>query len=83
MSSVITVALITPKRVGITYDNDKRQLESYFAELFHERSDKSGKRVSILVDSDAVNEYPLYRIIELSNQVQHLDKKLNKSCVET
>ena len=47
---------------GKTYDNDKRRLESYFAELFHERSDKSGKRVSILVDSDAVNENPLYRL---------------------
>lgn len=44
------------KKSGKTYDNDKRRLESYFAELFHERSDKSGKRVSILVDSDAVNE---------------------------
>ena len=50
------------KKSGKTYDNDKRRLESYFAELFHERSDKSGKRVSILVDSDAVNENPLYRL---------------------
>lgn len=50
------------KKSGKTYDNDKRRLESYFDKLFHERSDKNGKRVSILVDSDAVNENPLYRL---------------------
>ena len=50
------------KKSARTYDNEKRRIASYFAELFNEERDGSGKKVSILIDSDAIDSNPLYRL---------------------
>ena len=50
------------KKSARTYDNEKRRIASYFAKLFNEERDGSGKKVSILIDSDAIDSNPLYRL---------------------
>lgn len=52
------------KKSSRSYDNEKRRVASYFGELFFEERDKTGKKVSILIDSDTVDSNPLYRLFK-------------------
>ncbi len=50
------------RKSGKTFDNDKRRIQNYFEEYFYGAKDKSGKRNSILIDSDRAGANPLYRL---------------------
>ena len=47
---------------GRTYDNEKRRIESWLSEYIHSEYTKSGKNISIALDSNLLMTNPLYRV---------------------
>lgn len=47
---------------GRTYDNERRRIESWLSEYIHSEYTKSGKNISIALDSNLLLTNPLYRV---------------------
>lgn len=47
---------------GRTYDNERRRIESWLSEYIHSDYTKSGKNISIAIDSNLLLTNPLYRV---------------------
>ena len=54
-----------------SYDNVIRRVKSYFGELVRGERDQSGRRVSIIIDSDSVDSNPLYRLYKTKSFTQN------------